>query len=115
MTDVLIIGAGPSGAMAAALLVQRGFKVLVLEKQNFPRFSIGESLVAQSLSLICKGGNYCSSSTRTLKPRCTSRAAAIPPEGPAPIISTSVISYVFPWRTWSLPEPPEPEQPPPPG
>ncbi len=43
MTDVLIIGAGPSGEMAAALLVQRGFKELVLEKQRFPPLSIGQS------------------------------------------------------------------------
>jgi flavin-dependent dehydrogenase len=56
MTDVLIIGAGPSGSVAAALLVQRGFKVLVLEKQKFPRFSIGESLLAQSLVLIDQAG-----------------------------------------------------------
>jgi flavin-dependent dehydrogenase len=56
MTDVLIIGAGPSGSVAAALLVQRGFKVLVLEKQKFPRFSIGESLLAQSLGLIDQAG-----------------------------------------------------------
>lgn len=56
MIDVLIIGAGPSGAVAAALLVQRGYKVLVLEKQNFPRFSIGESLLAQSLELLDQAG-----------------------------------------------------------
>ena len=56
MTDVLIIGAGPSGSIAAALLVQRGYEVLVLEKQKFPRFSIGESLLAQSLELIDQAG-----------------------------------------------------------
>ncbi|MGH8541288.1 MAG: NAD(P)/FAD-dependent oxidoreductase, partial [Stenotrophobium sp.] len=56
MTDILIIGAGPAGAVAAALLVQRGYKVLVLEKQKFPRFSIGESLLAQSLVLIDEAG-----------------------------------------------------------
>jgi flavin-dependent dehydrogenase len=54
--DVVIIGAGPSGAVAAALLAQRGFKVLVLEKQTFPRFSIGESLLAQSLELLDQAG-----------------------------------------------------------
>ena len=56
MTDVLVIGAGPSGSIASALLAQRGFKVLVLEKQKFPRFSIGESLLAQSLELIEAAG-----------------------------------------------------------
>ena len=56
MIDVLIIGAGPAGSVAAALLVQRGFKVLVLEKQKFPRFSVGESLLAQTLGLIDEAG-----------------------------------------------------------
>ena len=56
MTDVLIIGAGPAGSVAAALLVQRGFSVRVLEKQKFPRFSVGESLLAQTLGLIDEAG-----------------------------------------------------------
>ena len=38
--DVAIIGAGPSGAVAAALLRQAGRNALVLERQHFPRFSI---------------------------------------------------------------------------
>lgn len=46
-TDVLIIGAGPSGSSAAALLRQKGHQVTVIEKQYFPRFSIGESLLPQ--------------------------------------------------------------------
>ena len=56
MGDVLIIGAGPAGAIAAAFLVQKGHSVLVLEKQQFPRFSVGESLLAQSLELIAEAG-----------------------------------------------------------
>ena len=56
MTDVLIIGAGPAGSTSAAFLVQRGFDVLVLEKQRFPRFSIGESLLPQSMQMIEKAG-----------------------------------------------------------
>jgi flavin-dependent dehydrogenase len=56
MTDVLIIGAGPAGSMAAALLAQRGYQVLVLERQKFPRFSIGESLLACSMELLSEAG-----------------------------------------------------------
>jgi flavin-dependent dehydrogenase len=56
MTDILIIGAGPAGSIAAAMLVKSGFKVLVLEKQKFPRFSVGESLLAQTLGLIDDAG-----------------------------------------------------------
>jgi len=54
--DVLIIGAGPSGAIAAALLVQRGYRVLVLERETFPRFSIGESLLPQCMEYIEEAG-----------------------------------------------------------
>jgi flavin-dependent dehydrogenase len=54
--DVLVIGAGPSGAVASALLARRGYRVLVLEKQQFPRFSIGESLLANSMEFIAEAG-----------------------------------------------------------
>jgi flavin-dependent dehydrogenase len=43
--DVLVIGAGPSGAVAASILHKNGVKVKVVEKQKFPRFVIGESLI----------------------------------------------------------------------
>ncbi|HEY9545471.1 MAG TPA: NAD(P)/FAD-dependent oxidoreductase [Solimonas sp.] len=56
MIDVLIIGAGPAGSTAAAFLLQQGFKVLVLEKQVFPRFSIGESMLPASMAFIEKAG-----------------------------------------------------------
>jgi flavin-dependent dehydrogenase len=55
-TDVVIIGAGPAGSVAAALLAQKGLKVEVLERQHFPRFSIGESLLAQSIEYIDQAG-----------------------------------------------------------
>ncbi len=54
--DVLVIGAGPSGAIAAALLVRRGYSVRVLEKETFPRFSIGESLLPQCMQYIEEAG-----------------------------------------------------------
>ena len=43
--DVLVVGAGPGGTTAAGLLAQQGFQVLVLEKDEFPREKIGESLL----------------------------------------------------------------------
>ena len=50
--EVVIIGAGPSGARASALLNQMGHQVVVLEKDRFPRFSIGESLLPQCMEFI---------------------------------------------------------------
>ena len=43
--DVLIIGGGPSGASAAAVLASHGHRVLVLERDKYPRYRIGESLI----------------------------------------------------------------------
>jgi flavin-dependent dehydrogenase len=45
MLDVIVIGGGPAGSTAATLLAQRGFSVTLLERERFPRFQIGESLL----------------------------------------------------------------------
>jgi len=58
VADVLIIGAGPAGSISAALLARRGISVLVLERQKFPRFSIGESLLACSMELLTEAGMF---------------------------------------------------------
>ncbi len=54
--DVIIIGAGPSGTTAATLLHRLGHSVCVLEKQYFPRFVIGESLLPRCLDLLEEAG-----------------------------------------------------------
>jgi flavin-dependent dehydrogenase len=43
--DALIIGGGPAGASAAAILAEYGHRVLILEREKFPRYHIGESLI----------------------------------------------------------------------
>ncbi len=55
-TDVLIIGAGPAGAISAALLHREKIPVLVLEKQTFPRFVIGESMLPSSMNVLQNAG-----------------------------------------------------------
>lgn len=54
--EILIVGAGPAGSVAAALLRQQGRRVLVIEREEFPRFSIGESLLPQSMEYLEKAG-----------------------------------------------------------
>ena len=50
--DVIVIGGGPAGATAAALLAEAGHRVAVLEKSHHPRFHIGESLLPATLPLL---------------------------------------------------------------
>jgi len=54
--DVAVIGGGPSGAVASAILADKGWDVRVFERQHFPRFSIGESLLPQSMGLLEEAG-----------------------------------------------------------
>lgn len=43
--DVIVIGGGPAGATASALLAEKGHDVVVIEKSKFPRYHVGESLM----------------------------------------------------------------------
>lgn len=54
--DVAIIGGGPAGAAAGATLSRAGKKVVIMEKERFPRFSIGESLLPHGNDLLKKLG-----------------------------------------------------------
>ena len=55
-TDILIIGAGPAGTIAAAVLLKKGYRVLIVEKNKFPRFVIGESLLPHCMNLLEEAG-----------------------------------------------------------
>jgi flavin-dependent dehydrogenase len=54
--DVLIIGAGPAGSLAGCRLAKLGHRVIILEKETFPRFSIGESLLPQCMAFMEEAG-----------------------------------------------------------
>src|SRR5437764_6211838 len=54
--DVVVIGGGPAGSTAAALLARRGYGVIALEKAHHPRFHIGESLLPMNLPLFDRLG-----------------------------------------------------------
>jgi flavin-dependent dehydrogenase len=55
-TDVLVIGAGPAGTVAASIVHKAGFKVRIVEKLKFPRFVIGESLLPRCMEALEEAG-----------------------------------------------------------
>ncbi|WP_343306049.1 NAD(P)/FAD-dependent oxidoreductase [Chitinophaga niabensis] len=54
--DVLVIGAGPSGSVAASIIKKAGYSVKVVEKLKFPRFVIGESLLPRCMDALTEAG-----------------------------------------------------------
>lgn len=56
MRDVIIVGAGPGGSMAGTLLARAGLDVELIDKEDFPRFHIGESLLPIDLALFDRLG-----------------------------------------------------------
>lgn len=54
--DVLVIGAGPSGTVAASIIKKAGYDVKIVEKMKFPRFVIGESLLPRCMEALEEAG-----------------------------------------------------------
>lgn len=52
--DVVVVGGGPGGSTLAALLAMQGHRVVLLEKEKFPRYQIGESLLPSTVHGICR-------------------------------------------------------------
>ncbi len=47
-SDVIVVGGGPSGATASTLIAQKGYSVTLFERDRFPRYHIGESLIPET-------------------------------------------------------------------
>src|SRR6187431_2869380 len=54
--DVLVIGAGPAGSISAAMIHKAGLSVRVVEREKFPRFVIGESLLPRCMEVLDDAG-----------------------------------------------------------
>lgn len=52
--DVIVVGGGPGGSSAATLVAKDGHRVLLLEKEIFPRYQIGESLLVGTIHGVCR-------------------------------------------------------------
>ena len=52
--DVIVVGGGPGGSTTATLLAKAGARVLLVEKEKFPRYQIGESLLPATVHGICR-------------------------------------------------------------
>lgn len=52
--DVVVVGGGPAGSTAATLVAMQGHRVLLLERERFPRYQIGESLLPSTVHGICR-------------------------------------------------------------
>jgi FAD-dependent halogenase len=52
--DVVVVGGGPGGSTLATLVAMRGHRVVLLEKEKFPRYQIGESLLPSTVHGICR-------------------------------------------------------------
>ncbi|TDD33889.1 FAD-dependent oxidoreductase [Actinomadura sp. KC06] len=52
--DVIVVGGGPGGSTVSTLVAKQGHRVLLLEKETFPRYQIGESLLPSTVHGICR-------------------------------------------------------------
>jgi len=54
--DIIVIGGGPAGSTASTLLAQQGYRVTLFEREHFPRFHIGESLIPDTYFVLKQTG-----------------------------------------------------------
>jgi flavin-dependent dehydrogenase len=93
MTDILVIGGGPAGSTAATLLARKGFSVTLLERERFPRFQVGESLLPYNNDLFERLGVTVPLSQGTFTPKY----------GAGFVTADGALGYTFRFRE-NLPE-----------
>src|SRR5438552_4795609 len=54
--DIIVIGGGPAGATASTILAQKGYNVELFEREHFPRFHIGESMIPDTYFALKRTG-----------------------------------------------------------
>src|SRR5258708_13563604 len=79
--EVVVIGGGPGGSTIAALLAQRGYDVVLIEKARHPRFHIGESLLPLNMPLFERLG-VAGEIERIGMPKYGAELVAYPPDQP---------------------------------
>ena len=87
MLDVVVIGGGPAGSTTATLLAKKGFSVALLERDQFPRFQIGESLLPFNNDLFDQLG--------VREQLESTGAASFPKHGAEFVTGDGKVSYVF--------------------
>lgn len=55
-TEVVIVGGGPGGAASAVFLAEKGIQSIIIEKESFPRFHIGESMTGECGNVVRRLG-----------------------------------------------------------
>ena len=73
--DVVVIGGGPAGSTVSTLMAQQGLRVRLYERERFPRFHIGESLIPETYWVLKRLNMLPSACSRATSPRSSASSS----------------------------------------